>query len=65
MFAVYEGDKQILGTVALEPRDAANGMVRSLVVAPQLRRSGIGGALTNYIGSQARQQGIHTWIPLR
>lgn len=59
MFAVYERDQQVLGAVALEPRDATTAMVRSLVVAPQSRRSGVGAALTAFIEAQARQRGLH------
>lgn len=58
MFTVYERDNQIVGAIALELRDATNAMLRSLVVAPHLRRAGIGAALTSSIESSAAELGI-------
>ena len=59
LFAVCERENGIVGAIALEPRDEASAMIRSLVVAPELRRSGIGVALTEAIESQAIDRGIH------
>lgn len=59
LFAVCETEDEIVGAVALEPRDETSAMIRSLVVAPALRRSGIGAALTSAIESQASERGIN------
>lgn len=60
MFAVYERTGGVLGAVALEVRDPENGMVRSLVVAEELRGTGIGRALVADVEARARSLGLRT-----
>ena len=56
-FLVVADANELLGAVALE-RYADVGLLRSLVVRPDRRRSGIGVALVDAVENQARRQGL-------
>lgn len=62
-FWVARGDGVVLGAVGLETFGSA-GLLRSLVVAPQSRGSGLGIALADAAESAARSAGVHELVLL-
>jgi amino-acid N-acetyltransferase len=56
-FLVARGDGALAGAVGLETY-GTNALLRSLVVAPGRRGSGLGAALTERIIAQARERGV-------
>lgn len=54
-FMIATRGDQVVGSCGLE-RYGEDGLMRSVVVAPELQRSGVGRALTEYALSRAREQ---------
>ena len=59
-FLVGEREGRVVGTVAYEPAGANNGLLRSLVVAPDWQGRGVGERLVAEIEAVARSQGVRT-----
>jgi amino-acid N-acetyltransferase len=58
-FKVYADSSQIKGVIALEPLANQCAMLRSLVVSPDARGTGIGHALVESAEAQARSQKVN------
>ncbi len=58
-FLVGEREGRVVGAVACEPA-GANGLLRSLVVAPDWQGRGVGEHLVDEIEAAARSQGVRT-----
>jgi N-acetylglutamate synthase-like GNAT family acetyltransferase len=62
-FLVAADEQEVLGAVALE-RYGEVGLLRSLVVAPDHRGSGLGAALVQAIEQRARDEGVTSLVLL-
>jgi amino-acid N-acetyltransferase len=60
MFSLHATNEALRGAIALEPRDARNGMIRSLAVSAEARSQGIGQALVAHVEAAARDTGFET-----
>ncbi len=61
---VLEGERGILGAVALEGAGSDGRLLRSLVIDPALRRRGLGRALVARIERDARAEGVKRLVLL-